>query len=214
MTVATLRARFVLLAVATAIAVGLAAPAANARGQLLGLGSLIGGSCTGSNSQVFAPWGDLAYYYLVPNGGLERGSYGWSLNGSADVVDGNEPFLPTGTHSLSLPSGSSALSPVTCIGPKNLYVRMFASDENGGDAGLRVRVIWYGLLNKVLGVTDFTTFDSGAPWAPSSKLNSSGGFNLLVPLLGSTSARIQLTPIGDDSNWVVDDVYIDPFMGR
>src|SRR4051794_41749096 len=120
MTVATLRARFVLLAVATAIAVGLAAPAANARGQLLGLGNLIGGSCTGSNSQVFAPWGDLAYYYLVPNGGLERGSYGWSLNGDAAVVGGKQPLLPTREPPPPPPSRRPPPSPGAWIRPQKL----------------------------------------------------------------------------------------------
>jgi hypothetical protein len=187
-----------------------AAPAANA-GLISGL---LGGSCPGQNSQVFAPWGDLAYYYLASNGGLELGSTGWTLSGGAAVVSGNEPFLPTGAHSLSLPSGSTATSPVTCIGPKNLYVRMFASDQAGTDSGLHVRVVWYGLLNKVLGATDFTTFDPGSPWAPSSKLSSSGGINVLLPLLGSTSARIQLTPIGGNSDWLVDDLYIDPCFSR
>ena len=75
---------------------------------LLGLG----GNCSTTTSQPFTAWNDSASYYLVPNGGLENGSTGWSLSGGASVVYGNEPFLPTGFHSLSLPSGSQAVSPV------------------------------------------------------------------------------------------------------
>jgi hypothetical protein len=193
------------------VAAALSAPAASAG---LGLGGLLGGTCGGSTSKVFAQWGDFADYFLAPNGGLESGSNGWTLSGGAQVVSGNEPFLPTGARSLSLPSGSSATSPVTCIGPKNPFVRMFAADDQGTDSGLHVRVVWYGLLNSVLGITDFTTFSPGSPWGPSSKLTSAGGMNVIIPLLGSTSARIQLTPVGAGSDWLVDDVYVDPMGMR
>jgi hypothetical protein len=36
----------------------------------------------------------------------------------------------------------------------------------------------------------------------------------LLPLLGSTSARIELTPIGSGSAWKIDDVYVDPWASR
>jgi hypothetical protein len=106
------------------------------------------------------------------------------------------------------------MSPVTCIGPKNLFVRMFGKDTGGTDSGLRVRVYWYGLLNKLLGFSDYTTFGAGGGWAPTSKLNSSSVPLLAVPLLGSTSARIQFTPLGSGSAWQVDDVYVDPWLSR
>jgi hypothetical protein len=41
-----------------------------------------------------------------------------------------------------------------------------------------------------------------------------GGINVLIPLLGSTSARIVLTPLGSGSAWNVDDLYIDPLASR
>jgi hypothetical protein len=208
------RLRFLVPAVLAAAA--FAVPAANAGliGDLLG-GGLLTGNCPSGGSQVFSPWQDFANYYLAPNGSFELGTTGWSLTGGAHVVSGNEPFYPTGTHSLALPSGSSALSPAICLGPKQLYVRMFAADSGGTDSGLRVRVVWYGLLNKVLGLTDYAVFDPGNDWSPTSKLNSSGGLQVpLVPLLGSTSARIEITPLGAGSNWQVDDLYVDPCVVR
>ena len=209
----TSRRRFAgVLVVAVATAVMAASAAAPAKADLIG--SLLTGNCPTNGQQVFAQWGDYASYFLAPNGGLELGSAGWSLNGGASVVSGNEPFLPTGTHSLALPSGSSAMSPVTCIGPKNIYVRMFGTDSEGSDSGLRVRVYWYGLLNKLLGFNDYTTFRSGSDWAPTSKLNSTSVPLLAVPILGSTSARIQFTPLGSGSDWQIDDVYVDPWLSR
>jgi len=208
-----IRRRFAGVLVVTVVAAVMAASAAApAKADLIG--SLLTGNCPTSGTQVFAPWGDYASYFLAPNGGLEAGSTGWSLSGGASVVSGNEPFLWSGTHSLRLPSGSSAMSPVTCIGPQNLYVRMFGSDAGGADSGLRVRVYWYGLLNKLLGFSDYTTFAPGNAWAPTSKLSSGSVPLLAVPLLGSTSARIQFTPLGSGSAWQIDDLYVDPWLSR
>jgi hypothetical protein len=199
-------------------ATALAVPAASARSTGLGdlLGGLLNASCNSSGSQVFAQWADFANYFLAPNGGLENGSTGWSLGGGASVVSGNQPFFASGSHSLFLPSGSTATSATTCIGKGDLYVRMFGADNGGTDSGLRVRVVWYGLLNKVLGITDVNTYDPGMDWAPTNKLSSAGGSIAisLLPLLGSTSARVQITPLGSGSQWHVDDLYIDPLSTR
>ena len=197
----------VLLPAAVAVAL-FAVPAAGARPALLGLG---GGNCPSSGTQVFSQWGDSSSYFLAPDGDLESGSNGWTLSGGASVVRGNEPFLATGSHSLSLPSGSSATTPVICIGSNDPYVRLFGSDTGGSDGGLHVRVTWYGLLNTVLGITDFTTYAPGSGWAPLGKLESVGGGDVLVPLLGSTSARISFSPAGSGSHWQVDDLYVDPW---
>ena len=203
------RLRYLVPAVLAAAAFSV--PAANA-GLISGL---LGGNCPTGGSQVFAPWQDYASYLLAPNGGLELGTTGWSMSGGATVVSGNEPFLPTGTHSLSLPSGSSALSPVVCLGQNQLFIRMFGKDAGGTDRGLRVQVVWYGLLNKVLGISDFATYGPGSQWSPTSKLSSSGGLQVpLLPILGSTSARVMLTPLGSGSKWQIDDLYIDPCIGR
>jgi hypothetical protein len=199
----------VLAAVAVAAYTAFAASPAKA---LLGI-SLGGSNCNSSGTQVFKPFdGDANYYYLAPNGGFESGSNGWSLNGGASVVSGNQPFLTSGSHSLSLPSGSTATGPTVCIGPKDVSVRVFASDEGGTDNGLRLRVLWYGLLNTVIGLSDVTVYPAGGPWAAGGQLDSSGGGNVIIPLLGSTSARIQATPLGSGSNWRIDDLYIDPWM--
>ena len=91
---------------------------------------------------------------------------------------------------------------------------MFVSDDGGTDSGLRVRVYWYGLLNVLLGISDYATFKPGTAWAPSNTVPTTGGINVLIPLLGSTSARIVLTPLGSGSAWHADDLYIDPLASR
>ena len=204
------RLRYLIPALVAAAA--FAVPAANA-----GLIGNLLGNCPSGGAQVFAPWQDAATYLLAPNGSFEFGSGGWSLTGGAGIVSGNEPFYPTGTHSLAFPSGSSATSPTVCLGTQQLYIRMFGKDLGGTDSGLRVRVQFYGLLNNLLGVKDFAVFPGGGDWAPTSQVQSGGG--LLTPLpvvsiLSSTSARIQITPLGSGSRWQIDDVYIDPAIQR
>jgi hypothetical protein len=191
-------------------------PAANA-GLIGNIGNLLNGNCPSGGSQVFAPWQDSNNYLPAPNNGFESGSTGWSLSGGAGVVSGNEPFYPSGTHSLSLPSGSSATSPQVCLGTQQLYIRLFAKDLNGTDSGLRVRVYWYGLLNQLLGYSDFGVFPGGGNWGPTGKVQSGGGLLAPLPvvsLLASSSARIQITPLGSGSHWQIDDLYIDPSVMR
>jgi hypothetical protein len=206
--------RFSIGLCAALAATALAVPAASAKSSGLGdlLGGILSANCNSTGTQVFAQWNDFANYFLAPNGGLENGSTGWSLGGGASVVYGNEPFYRSGSHALSLPSGSTATSATTCIGAGDLYVRMFGADQGGTDSGLRVRVVWYGLLNKVLGISDFNTYAPGNAWSPTDKLSSGGGSIAipLLPIVGSTSARVQLSPIGSGSRWLVDDLYIDP----
>jgi hypothetical protein len=211
-------ARLRYLVPALLAAAACAVPAASAGGGLLGnLGNLLSGNCQDGGSQVFAPWQDAAEYLLAPNGSFELGTTGWSLTGGAGVVSGNEPFYPTGTHSLALPSGSSAMSPTVCLGTKQLYIRMFGKDVGGTDSGLRVRVYFYGLLNQLLGFSDFAVFPGGGGWAPTSQVQSSGGLLAPLPvvaLVSSSSARIQITPLGTGSHWQIDDLYIDPSVMR
>jgi hypothetical protein len=206
--------RIVSLAVLTTVCTSLALTAASTSSAATKdgglLGGLLGSNCQTTGTQVFSRWGDNASYFLAPNGGFENGSTGWSLSG-ASVGYGNQPFMASGWHSLVLPSGSKATSPVICLGPKNVAIRMFGSDEEGTDSGLHVRVLWYGLLNQLLGSTDYNTFAPASGWAPTSSVKSTGGVNVLVPLVGSTSARLQLNPVGSGSEWRIDDVYIDPW---
>lgn len=204
------RLRYLVPAVLAAVAFSVPAANAGLIGNLLS-------NCPTGGTQIFAPWGDAAYYLLAPNGSFELGSYGWSLSGGASIVNGNEPFLPTGTHSLSLPSGSKAMSPTVCLGTQQLYIRLFLKDLGGTDQGLRVRVYWYGLLNKLLGSTDYAVFPSGKDWSPSDLLRSSGGLLTPLPivsLVSSTSARVEVTPLGSGSRWQIDDLYIDPYISR
>ena len=98
------------------------APVSAAQAGLLGLGA-----CSSpATSQPFAPWRDSASYELVPGGTSRAAS--WTLQGGAERGPGSEPFAATGTlgsWSLSLPAGSSAESPATCVDAAYPTTRFF-----------------------------------------------------------------------------------------
>jgi hypothetical protein len=135
--------------------------------------------------QVFSAWNDQHPYVIAPEGDFEGGGAGWTLAGGAAVVEG----------SLSLPEGSSALSPPICTDQASHQLRLFALNSGDPSARLSVDVLRDGRSHPAGSISG-----EGA-WAPSGKL----------PLGGPAgTAQVLLTP-GAGSSWLVDDVYIDPF---
>jgi hypothetical protein len=164
---------------------------------------LTGGSC-GPATQAFAQFGDPRYYNFAPNGGLEFGSYGWSLSGGASVVRGNESYYlhsSSDSHSLALPAGASATTPLMCMGTSSTVIRFVYKDT--GD--LRVQVVERNLLGLVIGILDWTTISGSSSWAPSPTVVN---LNCLLGLLGASTVQLRFTALNGQSQ--VDDVYVDP----
>lgn len=183
----------VMIALGVTGAVALSAPAVQA--DLINLDN-----CNGATlSTPFAPWADPSSYELAPGGDFE--SPGWSLTGRAALVDGSEPFAATGTlgdSSLSLPAGSSAQSPPTCIDAAYPTVRLFAS----------------GIGTMAVGV------DYDGVYLPAGVAVVLGGWQPTLPMLtssalpaaaagGTTDVSLVLTTLTGSLR--VDDVFIDPW---
>jgi hypothetical protein len=198
------RSRRLWFVIATVVvAAGLAVPAASAGRINLGLLP----SC-GPTSYPFTAWGDSEAYCAFPNLGFESGATAWTLSGKASVVAGNEPWhvSGSGTHALQLGPGSTARSsslPVSLLDP---WIRLFARSA-GANGSLRVQVVFHGLLGNVTGLLNVGTLSpSGhSSWQPTQRVLST----LALPLL-TTSAQVVLTSQATQSNWQVDDVYLDP----
>lgn len=204
-------ARIVVAVTALALAAGAATPASAALlDPLAPVVNLVVPDC-GTAGQPFARWNDNHSYYTIPNNGFESGASGWTLVGGARVVYGNEPYYVNGrgSYSLSLPSGSSAVSPAACVNLLSPYLRMFANDANGRDSGLDVEVRFYGLTGNLTGILNVATLDPGdhATWQPTAPVSTA----LALPL-GTSSFRLRLAPGGWGSNWRVDDVFVDPWL--
>ena len=158
------------------------------------------GACnTSPLSQPFAPWSDSAWYELAPGGDFE--SPGWTLDRGAQLANGSEPYAATGTlgtSSLSLPAGSSAQSPVTCVDAAYPTVRFFIQGDG---------IVAASLVDGGLAIPAGVAIASG-DWTPTPVMLTT------APLLGLLSGgtaqvSLRLTAIAGDPK--VDDGFIDPW---
>jgi len=164
----------------------------------------------------FAPWGDTSSYFLMPGGGFEAGSSGWTLAGGPAVVAGNETsfvYAPTDKHSLALPTGSTVGSPTVCVAMGENTIRMFV--KNSGVVGSDLHIQAF-VQNPLTGLVLSTGFDikgtaGTTGWTPTGRLLIP---NLLGGVLGTQNLTLVFTTTGKPATWNVDDVFVDPFKSR
>jgi len=173
------------------------------------------GPCEGRTlEQPFARWLDPASYVLVAGGTFESAGSGWSLS-KASRVTGNETFYVHGAGekwSLSLPAGSSATSPSTCVGLGEPTLRLFARNTGSLLSTLKVEVQFEDSTGKVRSLTVGLLTGTGT-WQPTLPLPVLAN---LLPLLPNqnTAVAFRFTPQGAGGSWRIDDVYVDPWRGR
>ena len=163
-------------------------------------------------AQVFSPWGDQHSYVLAPDGGFEAGGQGWLLGRGATTVSGNESFNLNGAGnslSLSLPAGSTAVSPPICMSLDTSILRLVARNTGDPRSGLRVEAS-YALLGLVH-TKAISTVYAGPEWAPSQQLSTVLSLSTILGTLIPSSIQVHITPVGSGGNWQVDDLYVDPF---
>jgi hypothetical protein len=150
-------------------------------------------------SRPFVRWLDFAKYKLAPGGDFERSA--WTLTGGAKRVAGSEPYAATGTlgsSSLSLPAGSSAQSPSTCVDATYPSIRFFIS----GNGSVAVTVV-DGSTVIPAGVAV-----AGGGCSPTPVMLTSSA--VLGALSGGT-AQVSLTVTALTGSPKIDDVFIDPW---
>ena len=169
----------------------------------------------GAITQPFARFGDQANYKLL--GDFEDGAGAWTLSGGAKVVAGNESYKVGGSadaKSVVLPSGSSAVSPFTCVGLAEPTLRLFAK-RNSALLGL------VSTLNVQIQVQTSLGLSVWLPVLPGDLGGSSWHPTLPMPLLANilplsqsdrTPVRFRFSPLL--GSWQIDDVYVDPMMRR
>jgi len=162
--------------------------------------------------QPFAPWGDTADYFLAPDGGFEQGGAGWTLHGRAAVGSGNEPFDLNAAHdrsSLRLPVGSSATSPLFCIGGEHRSMRFVADGASSSSLDIDVIVGEGSSSGRTYRVA---TVAGAGTWSPSDVVPMV--VNDVAAAQGTTlNVRLRFTPRGA-GNWTIDDVFVDPFRQK
>lgn len=180
------------------------------------LGPAAAQACNYSGAeQVFSPWGDNHHYVLGPDGGFEAGASGWSLSGGAKTAAGNESYYlndAADSRSLSLPAGSSAVSPPVCMALDTPIFRMFA--RNTGDPSSRLRVEAVYKLLGLVRTKAVSTVAAGPEWAPTQQMSTVLSLSTIVGTLIPSNIQIRITPLDNKGQWQVDDLYIDPYARR
>jgi hypothetical protein len=170
-------------------------------------------ACSYSGAEkVFSPWGDQRDYVLAPDGGFEAGGSGWQLSRGAAVVEGNESYYLNDagdSKSLSLPAGSSAVSPPVCMALDTSSFRLVARNSGNPSSELRVEAV-YKLLGLIRTKTA-GTLRAGSTWAPTQSVSTVLTLSTIVGTLIPSAIQIRFTPLDSSGQWQVDDVYIDPF---
>jgi hypothetical protein len=164
-------------------------------------------NCSYQNvAKVFSPWGDQNPYELAPDGGFEGGGAGWTLSNGATLVQTNEDRFLNGAAdhtAVLLPYGASATSPPICVDETTPSFRVMT--RNIGEKGAKLHVtINYAIAGGTkVQQTDSPPADKG--WAPSPPLQ------LQTDGEAERVARITFTSVERKAEYLVDDLYVDPF---
>lgn len=175
-------------------------------------------SCDGSTvTQPFSRFGDNANYKLLQGGSFESGMTGWTLSGGAKVVAGNESYNVGGSgqsKSLILPSGSSATTPLTCVGLAEPTLRLFAK-RNSALLGLVSTLSVQMQVQTSLGLSAWLPVLpgdlGGGSWHPTAQMPLLANL-LTLSATDRTPVRFKFVPLL--GSWQIDDVYVDPMMRR
>ena len=164
-------------------------------------------------TKAFQVFGDVNDYSLVPNGGFEFGTGGWSLSG-ARVAAGNESWSVRAagdSKSLAIDSGGTAVSPTVCIDINRPTYRFFARRTGGSWGVLNLRVRWQdssGHTNETTIAALDTSF--GTAWRVSPAYNIASMLGLWNPDQDA-SVQFVFDPENYGGSWAIDDVYVDPY---
>jgi hypothetical protein len=158
--------------------------------------------------QVFAPYKDKGYYQLAPDGALGEGGTGWTLEGGAELVLEPGVRAHEGVQeetAVSLPFGAKATSPPFCVDETTPNFRFMM--RNTGDKGGKIRVtVSYENTRKVVKAKNNDVHsDELEEWVPTPSLKLDTGDE------DERVARITFTAKDPKSDYLVDDLYVDPF---
>ena len=157
-------------------------------------------------SQPFLYAGDSHFYAALPGESYDHyGGEGWELSGGAQIIT---TTLADGTSDqvLDLPSGSKAVSPVTCVTSQYPTARAIALDVKGSE-GVFFFVEYEGTNTWEHPKNTGQFHGDGTAWTLANHVN-------LQPsnTPGWQPMRITLIPGGKTSEFQVYNLYVDPWM--
>jgi hypothetical protein len=163
---------------------------------------------------VFAPWGDSANFVPAPEGDFESPS-AWTLNKHASLSTQNSPFS-SGASSLLLGDKGEAVSPAMCVSALHPTFRFFAVNGASAESKLEVEILYEGLDGKVKNLK-VARLSGGDSWMPSLTIPLHVNMLAAASEDGLTAVAFKFKTYGaktKDGGWLIDDVFVDPFLSR
>ncbi len=166
-------------------------------------------------TQAFAQFGDADLYRLVPSGNFESGFGSWTTSGQASIFGQNNVFNLSGTgfKSARIVGSASLTSPSVCVDDDHPYMRFVLRPLiTNGNTRMKIEALW--TENGTTRSTKLADENSsgGTEWRPSGKIPLST--KLPIAAGGSLNVRFEFSDVGNDSDWLIDDVFIDPRASR
>jgi hypothetical protein len=163
-------------------------------------------------SQPVSIWGDTSDYVLAPGGAFSGATTNWSLSGNARLLSGGEPFDVSGTpaaSSLALPAGASVQSPSFCVNGRYPTFRFFGRNDSLTSTVLVQVVYRLPLLGQIAVPVGIVAL--GGAWQPSAIMLTGSGLPAALTT-GQAEVALRFTALLGSSQ--IDDVFVDPRMGR
>ncbi len=128
------------------------------------IAGLTGGCDVQSADQVFAPWGDLAYYTLAPQGDFEAATRP-GRSARAPLSWPRTRRSARGAHALSLGANGTAVTPPFCVDVTQPTMRFFTRNA-GSAADVSIDALFTDPTGKAKSLP-IAKLTPGAAWAPS-----------------------------------------------
>lgn len=162
-------------------------------------------------SKAFSQWGDQNDYFVIADGTFETGASSWSLSrGIAVSMNQQEPWKVNGaTHTvgLSLPSGTRARAPKTCLEVGEEYFRFFYRGPASKNATMVVTVESVNAVARASSSVSLTS-NGTTDWMVSPPI-------AIPNVLGEKfKQEVDISFQVTGGTWAIDDVMIDPFKVR
>ena len=164
-------------------------------------------------TKPFQAFGDSHDYSLVPNGGFESGTGGWSLSapGRPPATSRGRSAAAGDSKSLAIDATGTAVSPTVCIDISRPTYRFFARRTSGSWGVLNLKRALAGLVGPHQRDDGRRARQHlGTAWGASPALNIA---SLLALWNADQDSSVQFVfdPENYGGSWAIDDVYVDPY---
>jgi hypothetical protein len=170
-------------------------------------------------TQPLLPLGDSDYYFLLSGSSFEGDTTGWSFDGGAGVVSGNESFYANGasdSQSLALPTGAAATTPDVCVTVQSPTLRLFVLNTGAKDAKLTVSLNFTDKDGKARTqkLKDIGTDKTNGSWTLTDPLKFLGPINSILDHDGKANVSFTFAPKDNKGSWQIDELYVDPMKSQ